>query len=324
MVSLNLPSPGRLLALIPLLFAATTMAQSADTGSQLKADYTTETFQHYYERLDVTYKTINSTDIKTAIFIPKSLIRQNKPSHKPTPIPLIVHWHGGGLITGANPEPAWFPNWLQDLPVSPASSGGVPSILLSPAYRLAPESYAFDTLHDLQDFWLWLHSPSSPLTSILAPYSLVPSLSQILTVGESAGGYLSLQSSLLFQQISKVKGVIAQYGATYPELWSISNVTTRPPNPEADKVIDDYVASLRPGAIRTSSPFPQLMDLTFAYLATGRIVELYGRNETEREYTSLGYALGRKQKSLPPIWFLQGTRDSVVSFFFFSVSINRD
>ncbi|KAK4463170.1 Alpha/Beta hydrolase protein [Cladorrhinum samala] len=298
------------------------MAQSADIGSQLKADYTTETFQQYYERLDVTYKTVNSTDIKTAVFIPKSLIGQNKAAHKPTttPVPLIVHWHGGGFITGANPEPAWFANWVQDLPVSPRSSGGVPSIILSPAYRLAPESYVFDALQDVQDFWLWLHSPSSPLASVLAPYSLTPSLSQILTVGESAGGYLSLQSSLLFQEISKVNAVVSQYGAAYPDLWPLGwkqngnedgNTTPRP-NPEADKVIADYKASLAPGAIRSSSPFPQLMDVTFAYLATGRIVELYGRNETEREYTSLGYALGRKQKSLPPIWFLQGTRDSLV------------
>lgn len=200
-------------------------------------------------------------------------------------------------------------NRVQEIPIVPS---GTPSILLSPAYRLAPESKAIDSLHDVRDFWTWLHSTPSPLVDILKPYGVAPSLEQILTVGESAGGYLSLQTTLLYQNVSKVGAAVAQYPATYPELWP--NVT-RPENPAADKIIDDYVAALKPGAIRTSTPYPELQDLTGAYLGTGRIVELYGNNAQEVEETTLRYAVSRGQKDLPPIWILQGTRDSIVSSF---------
>ncbi|KAK3988503.1 Alpha/Beta hydrolase protein [Cladorrhinum sp. PSN332] len=288
------------------------MAQTSgsDLGSVNKRDYTVADFKLYYERIDTTYKTINESEIKTAIFVPKSLI-QKKGGHghgkQGTSVPLIVHWHGGGLIIGAAPEPAWFPNWLQEIPLSPST----PAILLSPAYRLAPESRAYDSLQDVKDFWTWLHSSSpSPLSQILAPYGLTPSLSQILTVGESAGGYLAIQSSLLYQPISKVGAVIGQYPTLWPDVWP--NVSI-PENPAANKIIDDYVAGLQPGAIRTSSPFPELTDLAGAYLGTRRILELYGRTEEEFEYTTLKYALGLKHgNNLPPFWILQGDRDTIL------------
>ncbi|KAK4225383.1 Tuliposide A-converting enzyme 2, chloroplastic [Podospora fimiseda] len=281
----------------------------SDLGSVNKRDYTNSEFKLFYERIDVAYKKINETDITTAIFVPKALIKKNG-GHghgKPANVPLIVHWHGGGLIVGAAPEPAWFPNWLQEIPVSPST----PAILLSPAYRLAPESRAYDSLQDVKDFWTWLHS-SSVLGELLAPYGLAPSLSQILTVGESAGGYLAMQSSLLFQPISKVGGVIGGYPSVWPDIWG--NMTGIK-DPALDKIIDDYVAGLKPGSIRISSPWPELMDLTGAYLATVRVLELYGRTDEEYEFTTLKYALGLKHVDMPAIWVLQGKNDSILPQF---------
>lgn len=83
-----------------------------DLGSIIKRDYTQSEFDLYYERIDTTYKKIGSDEIKTAIFVPKNLVnKKGGPGKNKKEVPLIVHWHGGGLIVGANPEPAWFANW---------------------------------------------------------------------------------------------------------------------------------------------------------------------------------------------------------------------
>jgi acetyl esterase/lipase len=65
--------------------------------------------QENYNRIDVDYKTVNGTGIETAILVPKSL------SDKKTTAPIIVQFHGGGLVIGANWEPAWLPDWSASL-----------------------------------------------------------------------------------------------------------------------------------------------------------------------------------------------------------------
>ena len=65
--------------------------------------------QENYDRIDVNYKTVNKTGIETAIFVPKSL------SAKKLTTPIIVHFHGGGLILGTNPEPFSLSDWSVSL-----------------------------------------------------------------------------------------------------------------------------------------------------------------------------------------------------------------
>lgn len=74
-----------------------------------------------FDRRDVAYKTVENTPIEAAIFIPKTLIS----SSEAVTAPVLVHFHGGGLITGAVPDPFFLVDWLvcpSPFPIPPFSS----------------------------------------------------------------------------------------------------------------------------------------------------------------------------------------------------------
>ena len=68
------------------------------------------------------------------------------------------------------------------------------AILVLPDYRLLPTATGLDILEDLRDFYTWLFKPGN-LQSHL-PDGVTADLDHILVGGESAGGYLALQSAL--------------------------------------------------------------------------------------------------------------------------------
>ncbi|KAH6850532.1 Alpha/Beta hydrolase protein [Chaetomium sp. MPI-CAGE-AT-0009] len=238
--------------------------------------------QENYDRIDVSYKAVNDTAIETAILIPKSL------SDKKITAPIIVQFHRGGLIIGSN----WEPAWLRELPVAEDT------VLVSPAYRLAPKAKIGDILEDVSDFW----NKKWP--------SITADLNRILTVGAGAGGYLALQSAFLFNTHAKIKAVIAQYPAIYPDIPSFSPHPAEV-DPTLDSVIDDYINNIKPGAVRTQSPYPELGRLGAAIVATGRFRDLWGSPEDLR-ITTLEYTLS-KAEDVPPIWIIQGAENSLVA-----------
>lgn len=79
-----------------------------------------------------------------------------------------------------------------------------PSILISPDYRLLPEARGKDILEDIRDLFVWLQSS---LPRILASRNLTVDLTSVLTVGESAGGYLAVQAALLHGANAGVEAV---------------------------------------------------------------------------------------------------------------------
>lgn len=133
-------------------------------------------------------------------------------------------------------------------------------------------------------------------------------LDRTAVFGESAGGYLSLQSALLFPPLStQIKVVMAQYCAIYPDIaeWNPRSAEVQP---EADELVDAYSANIKPGTIRLSSPFPALGDLGLAMQQTGRHREWLG----DDEHLRLDYCL-RTAEKVPPLWILQGIDDQRVS-----------
>jgi cephalosporin-C deacetylase-like acetyl esterase len=56
-----------------------------------------------FNATDITYKTVNSTHLGLTILIPKHI--------KSGKCPLLVHFHGGGLIVGDKMFPDWFALW---------------------------------------------------------------------------------------------------------------------------------------------------------------------------------------------------------------------
>ncbi|ETN38407.1 uncharacterized protein HMPREF1541_06442 [Cyphellophora europaea CBS 101466] len=130
------------------------------------------------------FKTIHSHPIHLDVLIPKSL------SPQPAGAPLILRFHGGGLITGSSLLPAFFPTYLLDLAIQYSA------IIISPNHRLLPEVAVSDILADIDDCWCWLHTDFHNFLSSNIQSTIKADLSRIFTIGDSAGGYLALQTAL--------------------------------------------------------------------------------------------------------------------------------
>ncbi|KAK4238540.1 Alpha/Beta hydrolase protein [Achaetomium macrosporum] len=273
-------------------------APPPERGEQVIAD-----LQSKFDRVDIAYKTVNNTPIETAIFVPKSLA--SGPGAQAPPV--LVNFHGGALIMGANPEPFFMTDWIRDFAYT------TNSILLCPAYRFIPESRAVDILDDVSDFWTWLHAHLPAEITARYPH-LAPDLTRVVASGESAGGYLALQSALQFNRTAKLRAAMAQYPALFPDLPGFSaRPEGVPGQSQFDAVVDDAIKSAKANngsVIRTSSPWPAKVDLLVAVFSTGRLAELYGEDPEGR--LTLGYALAQAEEVPPPIWVIQGTEDTIV------------
>jgi acetyl esterase/lipase len=185
--------------------------------------------------------------------------------------------------------------------------------MVSPAYRMIPESHATDTLNDISDFWTWLHEPGTLTSAIQSRFpSLTPDLDHVATIGESAGGYLALQSTLSLDPArTKIRVAMAQYPALFSDLpaW---NTHPEEPDPALDKVVADYVQALEPGKIRVSTPWPGLQEVVFAMLRNGLMRE-FGLGKHERLTAEYAIAKAKGFGRVPPIWIIQGTEDHLVT-----------
>ncbi|OAA64727.1 Alpha/beta hydrolase fold-3 [Niveomyces insectorum RCEF 264] len=246
-----------------------------------------------FDRVDVPYKGPNGTPFTAAILVPRALKAATKTC------PLIAHFHGGGLYMGTNPEPSFLSRWSLELAVTKNA------IIVSPAYRLLPEATGTDILQDVLDFWDWVRT-SLP-TSVAATWpDLTVDLTSTAVLGESAGGYLSLLSAF-HQPAGTIQVAMAQYCSIFPDIdaWRPQPVDGGPA--DAHALIDNYLATIPPGALVVSRPFPAMLDFGLACLKTGRYREWMGPDER----LTLAYGL-RTAKQLPPIWVLQGLEDSLV------------
>ncbi|KAK0714721.1 Alpha/Beta hydrolase protein, partial [Lasiosphaeris hirsuta] len=252
-----------------------------------------------FERIDLVYKTLDKTPFGVAVFVPKSIL--STPDHGKYPV--LVHFHGGALVMGTNPELPWLSKWIFQLALT------TPAIFVSPAYRLVPDTTGGQTLDDVEDFWGWLHAIFPQELQAKFPH-LAPDLARIAAVGESAGGFLSIQSALLFNGTAHIKAVLAAYPAMYPDIASY-NQRPAEVEPGTDAIVTEYLAKVRGDGVkppvRVSSPWPELQDLLESMAKTGRHRELLGDDER----LTLGHAL-QKAGNVPPIWVIQGSEDLLV------------
>lgn len=98
---------------------------------------------------------------------------------------------------------AFYPHWLNDLAIKHGA------VVISPNYRLIPEATITDIHDDLEDLWTWVHS--SALADLLAAHTTptAVNLDRVLTIGESAGGMLSI--NLALSHPSDTRACIAMY-----------------------------------------------------------------------------------------------------------------
>ncbi|THV75269.1 alpha/beta-hydrolase [Aureobasidium pullulans] len=135
-----------------------------------------------FDQKDVVYKIVNDQDISATILVPRNIT--------PGKHPLLVHFHGGFLICGSNLYEEWHATWTIQLAAQKNA------ILVTPNYRLLPEANGREVLDDINDFWSWVKT-SLPSEVAKMAKGVEVDTTNTLVAGESAGGYLAIQSSLL-------------------------------------------------------------------------------------------------------------------------------
>ena len=121
-----------------------------------------------YEKHVFTYKKVQNHEIKANIFIPN--VKQKHP--------VLVYFHGGGFIFGNRDE--GLPDVLRDELIKHKYA------VVSPDYRLAPETKLDEILKDVRDVIIYLRKEGAEKFNINGD--------KIAIGGGSAGGYLALSS----------------------------------------------------------------------------------------------------------------------------------
>ncbi|KAH8755340.1 Alpha/Beta hydrolase protein [Diaporthe sp. PMI_573] len=153
--------------------------------------------------LTTTYKTVADHPIKTDILIPKTLTSSSSLTASNKQCPVILRYHGGGLITGSSLYPGFFQPWLMELAARHSA------LIVSPNYRLAPEASVENLLEDIEDHWTWLHRELPGFVEQESGGRVKVDTGRILAAGDSAGGYLSIMVGL--SHADKIRAVTAAY-----------------------------------------------------------------------------------------------------------------
>lgn len=150
------------------------------------------------------------------------------------------------------------------------------AIFIAPDYRLLPEATAAEVLDDVEDFWRWLHNTLPTLTGT---WNAFPDLTRLACTGQSAGGYLAVQSALLFPELSQIKFVASMGGSLNTDIPYCRIPSPRlilgkkpPPPAKAESIIRTYLKNIKPQTVRTSGNVVEMWDfvacvLQQAYLA---------------------------------------------------------
>jgi cephalosporin-C deacetylase-like acetyl esterase len=59
-----------------------------------------------FERVDLTFKSVNNHPIKTTVLIPKTLQSEPRAEYA-----TMINWHGGGFVIGDRMYEKWLPAW---------------------------------------------------------------------------------------------------------------------------------------------------------------------------------------------------------------------
>ncbi|KAE8317670.1 alpha/beta-hydrolase [Aspergillus transmontanensis] len=149
--------------------------------------------------ISVGYKMVSSHTITVDVLYPKSL---NDPSQDYilfVPRPVLLRYHGGGLIAGYSLFPPFFSPWYLELAQEHLA------IIVSPNYRLPAGGFFAGTRKN---------------------GTVKADLSRIITIGDSVGGYLSLHMGL--SHPDEIRAVNAVYAMVNPKAPYFSSGQERP------------------------------------------------------------------------------------------------
>ncbi|KAL1296765.1 hypothetical protein AAFC00_000230 [Neodothiora populina] len=250
----------------------------------------------------VVYKTVAGLSLKTSIMVPKKPFASDKR-------PVMVHWHGGGYMLGSRMFEPWFGAWLMQL----AEQRG--AIVVSPDYRLLPEATTDDMLDDVESFFTWLHSDLNKEVQKSTEGKLEVDLNSLAVFGESAGGYLSIQSGILCPNAG-IKAIVSQYGSVdmdHPNFSAPGGVIFGEPAQPLAKA-NEFIAAYHAKHVDVPNPKVrleaspgELWPLAVAYLNAGKLGDAVGKGPRANPIKGI-----EGVKSFPPIAFTHGKQDSVV------------
>lgn len=191
------------------------------------------------------------------------------------------------------------------------------AIIVTPDYRLLPESSGIDIISDLHNFYTWLHTNlASFLKNSYLQQTPTPDLSNILITGESAGGYMAVQSVLLGES-KGVKAVIAHYpmidlkDAWYskPGKKLIWGQTPSFPDGWLKRQLETAAKSAKPVTERI--PKDGEPDLFIATLLEGQYTGILGSDSSLYPLENLK-RIKEQGKALTPIWMFHGEEDTII------------
>ncbi|KAB8345983.1 hypothetical protein FH972_023035 [Carpinus fangiana] len=253
-----------------------------------------------FDRKDLVYKTVASHPIELTILTPKTLkFRDN--------VPVIVRLHGGFLFTGWRLFPDWCAAWLLDFAVRSNA------IMVIPDYRLLPEATGVDILEDLRDIVKFL---ANDLDAALAPLGITADTKSTLVVGESAGGWASVNTGLLYANLDpkvQFSAIISAYGVLdvrsrfFTEKYDKPILGGPPMTPLS--VLEDHKAAVKAGtkpAVSTTGEFERI-GLALAAVQNGIYAKCLGDESELYPLDNL-----ERAKSMPPLWLFHGRQDSAV------------
>lgn len=248
----------------------------------------------------------------------------------------IHSYHYSRKIGGQRNYLPWWPCWILDLALKQDA------IILNPDHRLIPEATTEDVLDDISDLWQWINTKlDSTLQQSESYNGLHPDLNRVILSGESAGGYLALQTGLSFfdeaqtqnqptNTTSAIRAIIAQYPAVSwrSPMWSEKyhkELFGTPQYPES--IVDDVLASIQAEREQTgkqpiasnislftsTGEFNERAKLAFSSQQNARYHQLLGpeRDTTPGKRRVFPEDRIEDGRILPPTVFLQGLNDTI-------------
>lgn len=188
------------------------------------------------------------------------------------------------------------------------------AVILTPDYRLRPEHEITEGLDDLRSFWQWIEQRDAQQVVHKSYPDLELDVNNLLVGGESAGGYLTLQTALLPLTKLPINILFVQYpvadvaGCINPPDLDGDEVPGAWLHPYPYSVVEEHLAALKPGKICTRAKFGGRMTLHFALTHAGRLVDISGDKAWLDPMSSLDTA-----GPLPPILLYHSKEDEAVS-----------
>ncbi|RDW92725.1 uncharacterized protein DSM5745_00047 [Aspergillus mulundensis] len=260
-----------------------------------------------FDLIQATYKRISNHAIRVDVLVPQTPATAERPT--------IVRFHGGGLVMADSLYHDFWPQWLSDLALSHNA------IIVSPNYRLMPQATSLEIYDDIEDFWAWLKSPA--FSGLLSTHNTPTQadLDRILVSGESAGGLLSVNTSLT--HASEIRATIALYPSLDPSAPEFSETRGKERLPfglsTPETVIDEALAK---AAIPECGPVssliqPDWLGVMCAAIEHGKIGAWYVRGSEGSGRQDLLFPVRRLEGpdvGIPRggITVIHGAQDSVV------------